>query len=164
MTSHVDNPVEYLPEWPPAGRDALISDAHGAVARIQHLRVKREELKETLDHLHSLYLGAIQKTENEEQGLRQFLADYISERGGRGVSFPDVGSAYVTVQKEKVEVDDIERASAVAVELGCVLEPKPDLTAAKKRVLERLQSTGELLPGFRHVPERNSVTIRGATE
>lgn len=133
-------------------------DLHGVrglLYAIKELQAEKEQVKELKRKVMRDYDEHVEKLEERENHIRLAVKNYC-ERHGKAV-VPDVGTAYVSKVKAKVEVVDEEAFSAWVIDERLM---KPDLSAGKKRAKELLESTGEIVDGCEVVPERQTLGVR----
>lgn len=133
-----------------------------ALLRIAALEERRARLAQTKMAVIDRYDHALAAVERQIDRFRQAVETWIVEaNGGKAVSFPDVGTAYLQAQKPRVEVADRDAFERWATERRYVREVV-DLALAKAEALRLIQETGEIAPGAEYVPERKALRIRRA--
>lgn len=130
--------------------------------RMELIRIARaereiERLKGILGTITDAYRHQIEKHETTVAFHRAGLQALLEH--GEKVSFPDLGSAYLTSVAARIDVVDKDQAEKVAEELGCV-RYQPDMKQLKAKVLGMVEQTGEIPPGLVFVPPRRTVTVK----
>lgn len=138
------------------GVPALVGRAE--LYRIHKAEREIDRLKGILAAITEAYRQRIDRHEDAIAYHRASLVQMLEH--GEKVSFPDLGTAYLTTVRARVEVTDRQMAEKVAEELGCMVAV-PDMKALKARVASQVtEGTGEIPPGFEFVPERKTVTVK----
>lgn len=122
---------------------------------------KIEKTKATKRAVVDSYDHEIAALEERREGYRGQIERFL-EASGENAEFPDVGTAYLATEPEKMELVD---AAAIPDDLRKTFTlthtvEKLDVAAVKSEALERLRETGELVPGFDLKPETKSLRIR----
>jgi len=140
------------------GTDDLdITDKNTAVkmmAKLDSLQARIEDLNDYKRQKVKVLKEKINSLESEAQIIRDGLEAFIVEQNdGETLSYPDVGSAYVT-QKTKIDIEDEDEAMSY---IESMLEDQTDEYIRtkksirkrnfKKYVEEQKKNTGKLLPG-----------------
>lgn len=156
-----------------AVRDALLE--------LRALDAERERLNTLAVQIVDRYHGKAEKLRARAELIRQSVQNYITERnGGEKVAFPDVGTAYLTTRKAKLDVTDAVELEAWLYEQGhdaLIVEKR---TFDAKKTLELLideqgwrvakaglivDADGEIVeavPGVEGKPEGKTLAVRSA--
>lgn len=138
------------------------------LASIDRERDRTKELAAAVTHP---YVAKLSRLDGEEARIRQSLTAYLRTTKDGKVQVPDAGTAYLSQRKPRVDVTD--EAALLAWwknDAGRTVpmtdpQPKPDLTAIKARIIEDLESTGEVPPagvGVTVVAAEKHVSVRTA--
>ena len=159
-----DDEVEAGLDW--GGTPDFAADSYGPgplPGRLELIRILKaereiERLKGILAAITHRYRQRIERHEEEVAHYRQALLDMLEH--GEKINYPDLGVAYLTTVRPRIEVTDKTVAEKVAEELGCLTQVA-DMKALKAKVMAQVtDGTGEIPPGMQFVPERKSVTIK----
>lgn len=118
---------------------------------------KAEKLKATLAAVAGEYQARLQALADREAAIRQSLHNYVTANGK--VSFPDVGSAYLTQPGPRITVTDAEALLAWA------RKNAPQIVETSYRVpasdlKDYLKETGELPAGVEFETPEPSLGVR----
>lgn len=146
------------------GPEIDITDKHTAakmMAKLDSIQMRIADLQEYKREKIRILDEKIQDLEKEAQAIRKGLEAFIvNYNNGESISYPDVGTAYVS---SRVELD-IEDEDAVIDYLK--KENRQDLIRVKEMVIkkdfkafaqEKLENTGQLLPGVAQVEKQTFV-------
>lgn len=158
-----------------AARDLLL--------RLAKLTETEQELKKLREAIADRYAQRLAGIEHEKAELRSSLETFILRfRDGKGVSFPDAGSAYLTTKNRggKVKLADADAFAKWLVETGneglVKVKPVVDAKASLELAHDALfytrpdgilvhRDTGEVLdiPGVAVEPECKTLAVRKAS-
>lgn len=133
------------------------------IGRLELLRIAKaereiERLKKILAAITDQYRRRIERHEAAISLHRTALQQMLEH--GEKINFPDLGVAYLTSVRPRIEITDKQVAEKVAAELGCMVSVA-DMKALKALVLSQVtEGTGEIPPGMSFVAGRKSVTIK----
>lgn len=159
-----DDEVEAELDWGGTPDFAADRDGPGPLpGRLELIRILKaereiERLKGILAAITEAYRHRIERHEAAISVHRASLVAMLEH--GEKINFPDLGTAYLTTVRPRIEVTDKTVAEKVAEELGCLTQVA-DMKALKAKVMAQVtDGTGEIPPGMQFVPERKSVTIK----
>jgi hypothetical protein len=175
--------VEPLPDEPAierlaAGDEYAVRDA---LIELAATKAERERVAAALAYIADRYSARVHALKTREDELRASVQTYLERfNDGKGVSFPDVGTAYLTTRNKggKVKVTDAELlgdhidAGGLPVPYG----PAPvDAEAALALILDErdlrptkdgrlVTEAGEVVdvPGLEVLPESKTLGVRSA--
>jgi hypothetical protein len=130
----------------------------GILIRLEQLGSDAEKVKARRDAVAASYNDQLDRIAEQESWLRSSLAAWV-ERNGK-TSFPDVGTAYLSNGKPKIQV--VDRAAFKEATADVFVKETWDETWAKSYALERALDSGEILPGVELVPGGPELRVRKA--
>lgn len=131
-------------------------DVRRTMIRLQQLEREIVAVKRTKKAVDEAYDAKVETLAGQCSTLRSSLAAWCEQNGK--ISFPDVGTAYLTTAKPKIAVRDLDEFRTALGDL--YTKEVFDETAAKGYALERAVEDGEILPGVELVPGGPSLAIR----
>lgn len=148
------------PDFALGPRDAPALPGRMELVRIAKAEHEIERLKGILGKITDAYRHQIEKHEASIAFHRAGLLAMLEH--GEKINYPDLGMAYLTTVKPRIEVTDKAMAEKVAKEFGCIdLVETVDMKALKAHVMAQVtEGTGEIPPGLQFVPERKTVTVK----
>lgn len=127
--------------------------------RLEQLGRDADSVKRRRDAVVATYNDQLQRIDEQAEWLRRSLAAYV-ERTGEKVSFPDVGTAYLSKGKPKLRIVDRDAFRAATADV--FVKETWDETWAKNYYLDRALETGEIPPGCELVPGGPELRVRKA--
>ena len=159
-----DDEVEAELDWGGTPDFAADRDGLGPLpGRLELIRILKgegeiERLKGILAAITEAYRHRIERHEAAISVHRASVVAMLEH--GEKVSFPDLGTAYLTTLRARIEILDKTAAEMAAEEFRCTMQVA-DMKALKTKVMAQVtDGTGEIPPGMQFVPERKSVTIK----
>jgi hypothetical protein len=165
----LNNYFEYEDINEELGTDDLdIADKNTAVkmmAKLDNVQNRIEDLNDYKREKVKILKEKIETLEEEAEVIRKGLEVFILEQNdGETLSYPDVGTAYVSV-KDKIKIED-EKEALSYIENMLEEDKHEDFIRVKKSIRKRnfksfveeqLNSTGQLVPGTKQEENKTFV-------
>lgn len=159
LDEHVDVSVE-------DGREPDATDVRRWLIRVAQIEREEGRVGTLRAAVVAEYDARLAELERQREDLRAKTLDWVERfNGGKKVSIPDVGTAYLAKRAPRLVVEDDDLFENAVTELTGADERMYrrsfDKGAAREWAAKRLEETGEIVPGAAVEPARVSLVVKG---